>query len=125
VASLSARRPPVPLHPGDPQRPDRHVSWDPGRSTAEAIADGSLRFIVPASGGGDAHLLGIDAAGVVTQPFDVTSASVTGPAVTIAAWAVAVSASHNGVLATSVGWYQIPNDPHMVRSQGIATRIDW
>ncbi len=65
------------------------------------IADGSLRIIVPASGGGDAYVLGVDAAGVVTQPFDLTSASVTGPAVTVAAGAVAVSASQNGVLATS------------------------
>jgi Tol biopolymer transport system component len=64
------------------------------------IADGSFRIIVPAPGG-DAYLLGVDASGVVTRPFDLTSANVTGPAVTVAAGAVAVSASQNGVLATS------------------------
>ena len=65
------------------------------------IADGSLRVIVPASGSVDAYVVGVNAAGVMAQPFQLASASVTGPAVTIVAGAVAVSASQNGVLATS------------------------
>jgi eukaryotic-like serine/threonine-protein kinase len=65
------------------------------------IADGSLRIIIPAPGNRDAHVLGVGAAGVVTQPFDLASASVIGPPVIVAAGAIAVSASQTGVLATS------------------------
>jgi Tol biopolymer transport system component len=65
------------------------------------IADGSRRVVVPASGGRDAYLLGIDAAALVAQSFDLNSMSATGAAMTVLAGAVAVSASANGVLATS------------------------
>jgi dipeptidyl aminopeptidase/acylaminoacyl peptidase len=65
------------------------------------IADGSRSIFVPPTGGLPAYLLGIDAAGLVAQPFDLHTTSVTGPAITIVAGATAVSASANGVLATS------------------------
>ena len=66
------------------------------------IADGSLRIFVPAAGGWGSYLLGIDTAGLVAQPFDLNTPSVTGAAIRVVAGATAVSASENGVLATSV-----------------------
>ena len=47
------------------------------------------------------YLLGIDSAGLVAQPFDLTTAQVTGPATTLIGGVVAVSASQRGILATS------------------------
>ena len=66
------------------------------------IADGSRRVFVPAAGGRGAYLLGIDATGLVAQPFDPVSMRVTGAATMIIGGAMAVSASEQGVLATSV-----------------------
>ena len=66
------------------------------------IADGSLRIFVPAAGARGPYLLGIDAAGLIAQPFDLNTMSVTGTAMTVVAGATAASASENGVLATSV-----------------------
>jgi eukaryotic-like serine/threonine-protein kinase len=65
------------------------------------ITNGSGRVVVPAAGGRGSYLLVIDGSGVVAQPFDLNTASVTGPAVPVAAGAIAVSASETGVLATS------------------------
>ena len=65
------------------------------------IGDGSRRVFVPAASGRGPYLLGIDASGLVAQPFDLDTASVTGAAITVVAGAFAVSASENGVLATS------------------------
>ena len=65
------------------------------------IVEGSHRAFVPAAGGRGAYLLGIDATGLVAQPFDPDTAAVTGAAVTVVPGAIAVSASANGVLATS------------------------
>jgi Tol biopolymer transport system component len=64
------------------------------------IADGSFRVMVP-SADGHAYLLGVNGSGAVAQPFDVSRTDVTGPTVLIASGAVSVSASQNGVLATS------------------------
>jgi Tol biopolymer transport system component len=65
------------------------------------IADGSKRIVVPATGGRVPYLLGLDAAGLVAQPFDLGTLSLAGEATTLVAGAVAASASENGVLATS------------------------
>ena len=65
------------------------------------IGEGSFRAVVPASGGRGTYLLGIDASGLVAQPFDLTTTTVSGAAATVIAGAIAVSASDNGVLATS------------------------
>ncbi len=69
--------------------------------TPKRIVDGSIRSFVPAAGGRGAYLLGIDAAGLIAQAFDLNTMSVTGAARTVVAGAVAASASENGVLATS------------------------
>jgi Tol biopolymer transport system component len=66
------------------------------------ISDGSRRVFVPAAGGRGAYLLGIDASGLVAQPFDLDTMSVTGTAAVIVGGAAAVSVSETGVLATSV-----------------------
>jgi Tol biopolymer transport system component len=65
------------------------------------IADGSQRIFVPPSGQRGAYLLGIDASGLVAQPFDLKTMNVSGPHVALSSGAVAASASDNGVLATS------------------------
>jgi len=65
------------------------------------IAEGSRRIFVPGAGGQGSYLLGIDAAGLIAQAFDLNTMSVTGAAMTVVAGAVAASASENGVLATS------------------------
>jgi Tol biopolymer transport system component len=65
------------------------------------IVDGSRRIFVPAAGGRSPYLLGIDDAGLVAQPFDLNTLSVTGAATTVVAGATSVSASANGVLASS------------------------
>jgi Tol biopolymer transport system component len=65
------------------------------------IADGSARIFVPADGRRGAYLLSIDSAGLVAQPFDLATSSVTGAATIVVAGATAASASENGVLATS------------------------
>ncbi len=65
------------------------------------IADGSRRTLVPAASGRSAYLLGIDATGLVAQPFDLGAMTVTAAPTTVVAGAVAASASENGVLATS------------------------
>jgi eukaryotic-like serine/threonine-protein kinase len=70
-------------------------------SAPKRVADGSRRAFMPAAAGRPAYLLGVVAEGVIAQPFDPDTASVTGPGVTVVASAVAVSASENGVLATS------------------------
>jgi Tol biopolymer transport system component len=70
-------------------------------SAPTRIADGSRHLFVPAATGRSAYLLGIEAAGLVAQPFDPDRAQVTGPPVTIVAGAVTASASEGGVLATS------------------------
>jgi Tol biopolymer transport system component len=67
---------------------------------ATKIADGSLRAIVPGSGD-VSQVLGVDASGVAALPFDPNGGRVTGPTVLLAAGAVSLSASRNGVLATS------------------------
>ncbi|HET9268097.1 MAG TPA: protein kinase [Vicinamibacterales bacterium] len=66
------------------------------------ISDGSRRVFVPATGGRGAYLLGIDATGLVAQPFDLDTMSVTRTATVIIGGAAAVSVSETGVLATSV-----------------------
>ena len=63
------------------------------------ISDGSGRVLVPAAAG--PYVLAIDASGLVAQPVDLGSLRVTGPAKTVVAGAIAVSASETGVLATS------------------------
>ncbi|HEY6508522.1 MAG TPA: protein kinase [Vicinamibacterales bacterium] len=65
------------------------------------IIGGSQRAFVPAANGRGGHLLGIDASGLVAQPFDPDTTGVTGTAITLVARAIAVSASDRGVLATS------------------------
>lgn len=67
----------------------------------QRIVEGSRRVFVPAAAGRGAYLLGIDASGLVAQPFDPNTLSVTGPAVLVLAGATAVSVSGNAVLATS------------------------
>ena len=74
-------------------------SLDGGAPTR--MIEGSRRAFVPAAGGQPPYLLGIDASGVIAQPFDPDTARVTGPAVTLVAGAVGLSVSENGVLATS------------------------
>jgi Tol biopolymer transport system component len=69
------------------------------RQPPTKIADGSFRVMVPGADG-HSYLLGVDGSGIVSQPFDVASARVTGPTVVLAS-GVSVSASQNGVLATS------------------------
>jgi dipeptidyl aminopeptidase/acylaminoacyl peptidase len=64
------------------------------------IADGSVRGIVSIAGGGS-YLVGVEAAGVVARPFALDSLTTTGPGITLAAGAVSVSVSPNGVLATN------------------------
>ena len=118
---------PVQLTAGDPERGERDaypVALPDGRrflfaranpgqgaatyvgsfdgTTPRRIADGSRRAFIPAAGGRPAYLLGTGApGGVIAQPFDPDTASVTGPPVTVVGGAVAVSVSENGVLATS------------------------
>jgi len=65
------------------------------------VADGSQRVFIPGAAGRGAYLLGIDATGLVAQPFDPETIRVTGAPRIIVAGAAAVSASENGVLATS------------------------
>ena len=65
------------------------------------IVDGSRSIFVAAADGRGPYLLGIDAAGLVKQPFDLNTVSVSGAAMTVVAGATAASASENGVLATS------------------------
>jgi WD40 repeat protein len=65
------------------------------------IADGSVRAFVDAEGERGPYLLGIDASGLVAQPFDPDALTVTGAATTVVPGAVALSVSANGVLATS------------------------
>ena len=69
--------------------------------TSRRVADGSQRIFVPASAGHSAYLLGIDEAGLVAQPFDENTLSITGQPQVLIPGAAAVSASSNGVLATS------------------------
>jgi len=70
--------------------------------TPTRVTDGSRRLFVPATEARSAYLLGMDTAGLVAQPFDENTASVTGAPVTLVAGAVAAaSVSDNGVLATS------------------------
>jgi len=64
------------------------------------IGDGSPRALVSLAGGRH-YLLGIDGSGASAWPFDVETASVTGPATTIVAGAAAVSATGSGVMAAS------------------------
>jgi Tol biopolymer transport system component len=71
-------------------------------SEPRRLVEGSRRAFVPASGDRPSLLLGIDAAGLVAQGFDLDTLAVTGAPMIIQAEAVAVSASENGVLATSV-----------------------
>jgi Tol biopolymer transport system component len=65
------------------------------------VADGSQRVFIPGTAGRGAYLLGIDATGLVALPFDPEAIRVTGASRIIVAGAAAVSASENGVLATS------------------------
>jgi Tol biopolymer transport system component len=84
------------------------------------IADGSRRVVVPASGGGDAYLLGVEDTGLVAQSFDLNSMSATGAAMTVVAGAVAVSASANGVLATSAPGSRPRTVPTWFDRKGVA-----
>lgn len=64
------------------------------------IGDGSPRAIVTVPEG---HLLlGIDPSGAWARPFDLDSATLTGAATILVAGAASISASQNGVIASSV-----------------------
>jgi Tol biopolymer transport system component len=75
------------------------ASLDGGLPTR--VADGSRRAFVAGADGRSAYLLGIDAAGLVAQPFDTAALRTTGPPRLLVADAEWVSASTNGVLVTS------------------------
>ena len=79
------------------------------------IVDGSRRVFVPGTAARSAYLLGIDAVGLVAQAFDLEALKVTGAPLTLAPGAAAVSASENGVLATS---------PEGGRPRTVPTRYD-
>ncbi len=70
-------------------------------TAATRIADGSLRIFIPPTRARGAYLLGIDASGLVAQPFDLKTVRVSGPRTPLVSGAVAASASANGVLATT------------------------
>lgn len=71
------------------------------RAEPRRLGDGSPRAIVATPGGG--HLLiGIDASGAWSRPFDIDSLTMTGVAQTLVAGAASISVSSNGVLASSV-----------------------
>jgi serine/threonine protein kinase len=65
------------------------------------IGDGSPRVIVPATGGRGAYLIGIDDTGATARAFDPETLTVSGPAITLLAGAVAVSGGQNGILVLS------------------------
>ncbi|NOT25543.1 MAG: protein kinase [Acidobacteria bacterium] len=88
--------------------------------TPRRVADGSQRVFVPASGSRRAYLLGIDGAGLVAQPFDVNTLSVTDEPELLVPGAVAVSASNNGVLATSRVGRRPPFVPAWFDRKGMA-----
>jgi Tol biopolymer transport system component len=64
------------------------------------LMEGSRGIVVPGAGG--PHLLWIDAAGLNAQAFDVNTLKVTGAPTIVVAGAAALSASENGILATSL-----------------------
>jgi eukaryotic-like serine/threonine-protein kinase len=66
------------------------------------VVDGSRSIFVPVAGGRGSYLLGVESAGLVAQPFNLSTMTVTGPVVTVAVGATSASASGNGVLATNV-----------------------
>jgi hypothetical protein len=67
------------------------------------ISDGFRRIVVRPAAGRSAYLLGIEAAGLIAQPFDLDAMRATGAAITLIAGASAASASaQGGVLATSL-----------------------
>ena len=72
---------------------------DGGDSTR--IADGSRTLFVSLPNGLGPHLLGIDAAGLVAQPLDVTTMTTTGEPFVVVAGSAAASVSSTGVLASS------------------------
>jgi Tol biopolymer transport system component len=65
------------------------------------LVEGSRHLFVPASNGLGPHVLGIEPAGLVAQPFDPIALTVNGEVRTLVAGAGVASISDNGVLATS------------------------
>jgi len=65
------------------------------------IADGSRNLFATLPNGGGAYLLGIDAAGLVAQPFDVATLTTTADPFVVVAESAAASVSSNGVLVSS------------------------
>ena len=83
------------------------------------------RIFVPAAGGRGPYLLGIDAAGLVAQPFDLNTMSVTG---------AAIDRGRRGDRGVRVGerrpgherpWQPPANDPDMVRPEGNVAWTGW
>ena len=87
------------------------------------IVDGSRRIFVPAASGRSPYLLGIDEAGLVAQPFDLKTLSVTGAATTVVAGATSVSASANGVLASSAAGSRPRTVPTWFDRQGTSIGV--
>jgi hypothetical protein len=81
---------------------DTYVGSLDGGATARLV-NGSRRVFVPSGDGPRGYLLGIDPTGLVAQPFDADTATVTGEAVTVLADAVAVSAAPSLLVTSSAG----------------------
>ena len=80
--------------------PDTYVGSLDGDAPRQ-IADGSRHLIVPAFNGRGAQLLGINAGGLIAQPFDLDAATIGEGFRIVVAGAAAASVSENGVLATT------------------------
>ena len=88
--------------------------------TPTRIVEGSQRLVFSPGSDRGAYLVGIDAAGAVARPFDIDAMTVTGPAVTLQANAVAVSGSDNGVMVTSAPGTRARTAPTWIDRKGAA-----